>query len=186
MKDPYGNLFSALCWIFLDMKLFGLPDILPDFIGYMFFAYGIYLLPTSHQLKRWTKNFAIVLIVFSFFVELDQWIGTELLGQIGVQLMQFLLILFMYFLFQLLLHIHENKALEAKTFKTYQIYMGLMLCAFVIQAFAINVDVSMQDKVLTISAILQVIAFLNFNFYCRSGTKYFKSKQQGNVQSQSL
>lgn len=183
MKDPYNNLYNGLCFIFLDLKFFGLPDIFPDFFGYMFFAYGIHLLPSIRKLKYWTRNFAKVLTVLSFVVELDQWTGTLLLGQIGVQLLQFLLILFMYFLFQLLLHIHENKAFEAKTFRTYQIYMTLMLCGFVIQSFAINLDANLQEVALTISILLQLIAFILFVFYCRSGSKYFKSKQQSNVQS---
>ena len=176
MKNPYDYLFNGVSFVFMDLSSFGLPDILPDFIGYLSFVYGIHLLPSFHNLKRWSKNFAIILAVLSFFVELDQWLGYKILGDIGIQLMQFLFIIFMYCVFQLLLHIHNNKPLEAKTFKTYQKYIAFMLCGFVIQAFSMNFDGSMRENVHFIGSMLQLIAYFFFVFYFRACHKYYKNK----------
>lgn len=181
MKNPYDHLINGVSFVFLDLRFFGLPDIAPDFIGYIFFAYGIHLLPTFHNLKRWSKNFAIILMVLSFFVELDQWLGYKMLGEIGVQFIQFLFIVFMYSVFQLLLHIQNNKPLEVKTFKTYQRFMAFMLCGFVIQAFSINVDTSMRENVHFIGSLLQVLAYFLFVFYYRACHKYYKKINENKV-----
>ncbi|KOS62285.1 hypothetical protein FJQ98_23500 [Lysinibacillus agricola] len=183
MKNPYDYLFSGMGFVFIDLSSFGLPDILPDFIGYLFFAYGIHLLPSFHNLKRWSKNFAIILMVMSFFVELDQWLGYQILGEIGIQFMQFLFIIFMYYVFQLLLHIHNNKALEVKTFKTYQKFMAFMLCGFVIQAFSINFDASMRENVHLIGSLLQLFSFVLFINLCRTCHEYFKKIKENKVHS---
>lgn len=179
MKNPYDYLIGGFSFIFVDLRLYGeMPGIIPDFIGYAFLAYGIYLLPVFHNLKRWSKNFAIILMVMSFLVELDQWFGSLLLGQVGEQFMQFLLIVFMYYVFQLLLYIHENKQLEVKTFKTYQKFMALMLCGFVIHAFSMNVEASLRENLYFLGAILQIIAYILFSKYCRAGSKYFKEMKK--------
>ncbi|WP_155593725.1 hypothetical protein [Lysinibacillus cavernae] len=171
MKNPYAQLSNGLCFVFLDLSFFGIPDILPDFMGYLFFAYGIYLLPSFHNLKRWSKNFAIILIVVSFILELTQWLGVKTFWEIGIQFIQFLLIVFMYYLFQLLLHIHQEKPLESKTFKTYQIFMACMLCGFVFHAFAINIDAHIQKTVNFIGSLLQLFAFILFMNYCRASQR---------------
>lgn len=175
MKKPYEYIVNGVSFVFMDLSSFGLPDIFPDFIGYLSFVYGIHLLPSFHNLKRWTKTFAIILAVLSFFVELDQWLGYKILGDIGIQLMQFLFIILMYGVFQLLLHIHNNKPLEAKTFKTYQKYIAFMLCGFVIQAFSMNFDESMRENVHFIGSLLQLIAYFLFVFYFRACHKYYKN-----------
>ena len=175
MKDSYDCLSGGLAFIFIDLHINGaLFDILPDFIGFAFLLYGIHLLPSFHNLKRWSKNFAIILMVMSLGVEVDKWMGTQLFGEIGEQLLQFLLIVLMYYVFQLLLHIHENKQLESKTFKTYQKFMPLMLCGFVIQAFVINIEPVLYENFHFLGAALQLIAFILFSMYCREGTKRFK------------
>lgn len=183
MKNPYDYLFNGMCFVFIDISSLGLPDILPDFIGYLSFAYGIHLLPSFHNLKRWAKNFAIILMIMSLFVELDQWLGYKILGEIGIQFMQFLFIVFMYWVFQLLLHIHNNKPLEAKTFKTYQKFMAFMLCGFVIQVFSINFDASMRENVHFIGSVLQLFAYFFFIFYFRACHKYYKEIKENKVQS---
>ncbi|MFJ8520560.1 hypothetical protein [Lysinibacillus xylanilyticus] len=183
MKNPYDHLFNGVCFVFVDSSFFGLPDIFPDFIGYIFFAYGIHLLPTFHNLKRWSKNFAIILAVMSFFVELGQWLGYSILGEIGIQFMRFLFIIFMYWVFQLLLHIHNNKPLEVKTFKTYQKFMAFMLCGFTIQAFSINVDTSMRENVHFIGSLLQLFAYFLFIFYYRACHKFYKEINEKKVHS---
>ncbi|KOP72179.1 hypothetical protein AMS59_18250 [Lysinibacillus sp. FJAT-14745] len=183
MKNPYEYLLSGMGFVFIDLNAFGLPDILPDFIGYLLFAYGIHLLPSFHNLKRWSKNFAIILMIMSFFVELYQWLGYQILGEIGVQFMQFLFIVFMYWVFQLLLHIHNNKPLEAKTFKTYQKFMAFMLCGFVIQAFSINFDASMRGNVHFIGSLFQLLSSLLFINLCRTCNEYFKKIKENKVHS---
>ena len=175
MKNPYDYLSAGLAFIFIDLNLHGTPpDILPDFLGFAFFVYGVHLLPAFHNLKRWSKNFAIILTVLSLAVEVGKWMGVQLFGQVSEQLMQFLLIVFMYYVFQLLLHIHENKALESKTFKTYQKCMAFMLCGFVIQAFVINIEPALHESLYLLGAVLQLISFILFSAYCRVGTKHFK------------
>ena len=175
MKNPYEYLAGGFSFIFIDLNLNGaLFDILPDFIGFAFFIFGIHFLPAFHNLKRWSKNFAILLTVLSLAVEVDKWQGTQFFGQVGEQLMQFLLIVFMYYVFQLLLHIHEHKPLESKTFKTYQKVMPLMLCGFVIQAFVINIEPALYESFYFLGAALQLIALILFSEYCRAGTKHFK------------
>ena len=185
MKKPYDYLFNGVCFVFIDLRFLGIADtdILPDFIGYLFFAFGIHLLPSFHNIKRWSKNFAIILAVFSFFVELDQWLGYKMLGEIGVQFMQFLFIVFMYVVFQLLLHIHKNKPLEAKTFKTYQKFIAFMLCGFVIQSFSINIDASMRENVHFIGSVLQLLAYFFFLYYFRACHKYYKEINENKVPS---
>ncbi|MGE7948929.1 hypothetical protein [Lysinibacillus sp. NPDC093688] len=183
MKNPYDYLFNGMGFIFIDLSAFGLPDILPDFIGYLSLAYGINLLPSFHNLKRWSKNFAIILMIMSFFVELAQWLGYKVPGEIGIHFMQFLFIVFMYWVFQLLLHIHNNKPLEAKTFKTYQKFMAFMLCGFVIQAFSINVDTSMREITHFIGSLLQVFSYFLFIFYYRACHKYYKELNENKVHS---
>ena len=175
MKEPYSYLSGGLAFIFVDLNLNGaLFDILPDFIGFAFFILGIHFLPAFHNLKRWSKNFAIILTIMSLAVDVDKWLGVQLFAQIGEQLMQFLLIVFMYYVFQLLLHIHEHKPLESKTFKTYQKVMPLMLCGFVIHAFVINVGPTLGEELYFKGAALQLMAFILFSWYCRTGTKHFK------------
>ncbi|MFJ7738550.1 hypothetical protein ACIQ2D_19725 [Lysinibacillus sp. NPDC097287] len=175
MKDPYGYLSGGAGFIFIDLNINGATfDILPDFLGFVLLTYGVHLLPAFHNLKRWSKNLGIILIVLSLLVELDKWQSVKFFGQIGEQLLQFLLIVFMYYVFQLLLHIHENKSLESKTFKTYQRFMTLMLCGFVIQAFAINVEVSLRENLYFLGAVLQLIAFFVFMRYGRAGSIHFK------------
>ncbi|KOS67167.1 hypothetical protein AEA09_15065 [Lysinibacillus contaminans] len=182
MKDPYDCLSGGLAFVFIDLHINGaLFDILPDFIGFAFLVYGIHLLPSFHNLKRWSKSFAIILTVMSFGVEVDKWLETQLFGEIGVQLMQFLLIVFMYYVFQLLLHIHENKQLESKTFKTYQKFMPLMLCGFVIQSFVINTEPAVYENLHILGAALQLIAFILFSMYCRAGTKHFKETAESTL-----
>lgn len=179
MKNPYDYLSGGLAFIFIDLHMNdALFDILPDFIGFAFFVYGIHLLPSFGDLKRWSKNFSIILTILSLAVEVDKWLGARLFGEISVQLMQFLLIVLMYCVFQLLLHIHENKQLESKTFKTYQKFMPLMLCGFVIQAFSINVEVSLQENLYFLGTVLQLMAFFVFTRYGRTGSKYFKETAQ--------
>ncbi|WP_054768350.1 hypothetical protein [Lysinibacillus parviboronicapiens] len=179
MKNPYDYLIGGFSFIYVDMSLYGeTPDILPDFIGYAFFVYGLYLLPVVHNLKLWSEIFAFILMVMSFLVELDQWLGSMLLGQVSEQFIQFLLIVFMYCVFQLLLHVHEQKQLEIKTFETYQKFMALMLCGFVIQAFAMNVGASLRENMLFIGAMLQLMAYILFSIYCRAGSKYFKEMKK--------
>lgn len=184
MKDPYSYLFNGVGFVFIDLRLYGtMPDILPDFLGYVFFALGIHFLPAFHNLKRWSKNFAIILTVLSFPVELDQWLGTLILGNVGEQFMQFLGIVFMYYLFQLLLHVHEHKPFEGKTFKTYQKFMALMLCGFVIQVFSNNLESSLRENVHFLGAFLQLIAYLLFLSYCRAGSKFYKETKEKKVHS---
>lgn len=173
-KNPYAYLVTGFGFVFLDMSLFGLPDILADFLGYLSFAIGIHLLPSSHNLKRWSKKFALMLMVLSIVVELDQWLAYKVFGEIGIQLMQFLFIAFMYYVFQLLLHIHHNLPLEMKTFKTYQRFMILMLSAFVIQAFAMNIDRSIGEHLHLIALFLQLLSYLLFTWYYRACHKYYK------------
>lgn len=175
MKEPYDYLSGGLIFVFFYFHVNeGLLDILPGFIGFAFFVLGIHFLPSFHNLKRWSKNFAIILTVMSMAIEVDKWLGLQLFGEIVMQLMQFLLIVFMYCVFQLLLLIHENKQLENKTFKTYQKFMPLMLCGFVIQVFAINIEPALYENFRFIGVALQLIAFILFLMYCRAGTKYFK------------
>ncbi|MDM5230575.1 hypothetical protein [Lysinibacillus pakistanensis] len=186
MKNPYDYLVNGVGFIFIDLLFLGKADtdILPDFIGYLSFAYGIHLLPSFHNLKPLSKNFAIILMIMSFFVELDRWQGYKILGDIGVQFMQFLFIVFMYFVFQLLLHIHKNKPLEAKTFRTYQKFMAFMLCGFVIQAFSINLNASMRENVHFIGSLLQLLSFFLFLNLCRTCNKYYKRIKENKVHSQ--
>ncbi|MFJ7732759.1 hypothetical protein ACIQXF_12780 [Lysinibacillus sp. NPDC097231] len=178
MKNPYSYLSSGVSFIFIDLRLYGvMPDILPDFIGFALFIYGIHLLPTFHNLKRWSKNFAIILMIMSLFVELDQWLGLIILGQVGEQFMQFLFMVFMLLVFQLLMHIYNNQPLETKTFKTYQVFMACMLSGFVIQAFSINVGANLQENVHFIGSLLQLISFILFINYCRTCEKIYKKNE---------
>lgn len=175
LKEPYSYLSGGLTFILFALHVNGgIFSILPIFIGFAFFVLGIHYLPTFHNLKRWAKKFAIILTVMSFAVDVDKWLGAQLFGEIGVQLIQFLLIVFMYYVFQLLLHIHEHKLLESKTFKTYQKVMSLMLCGFVIQAFVVNIAPTLREYFYLIGALLQIIAFILFSRYCGVGTKQFK------------
>jgi len=119
----------------------------------------------------------------SFILELGQWLGYSILEEIGVQFMQFLFIIFMYWVFQLLLHIHNNKPLEVKTFKTYQKFMAFMLCGFIMQAFSVNVDTSMRENVHFIGSLLQVFAYFLFIFYYRACHKYYKKINGNKVHS---
>lgn len=175
MKDPYDYLSGGLIFVYFYFHINeGLLGILPGFIGFAFFVLGIHFLPSFHHLKRWSKNFAIILTLMSLAVDVEQWLGAQLFGEIVKQLMQFLFIVFMYFVFQLLLLIHENKSLETKTFKTYQKFMPLMLCGFVIQSFVINTEPVLYETLYFIGTVLQIIAFLLFASYCRAVTKHFK------------
>ncbi|MEK5233577.1 hypothetical protein MHB42_17885 [Lysinibacillus sp. FSL K6-0232] len=167
MKNPYVYLSNGFAFIFLDLHFFWIPDILPDFLGYLFFIVGIHLLPAFHNLKRWTKNFAIILMVLSFIVEIAQWFGLEIFQGISTQFIQFLFIVFMYYVFQLLLYMYRNEPLEAKTFKAYQIFMICMLGGFVVQAFAINIEASIRDIISFLGSLAQLSAFVVVNYYYR-------------------
>lgn len=84
-RDAFGKLYWGFLFVMLDFKIQGF-DILPDIVGYAFFAFGFSALLLKSLHFKTAKDLNVVMLILSIFSIYEPSVqdGTNPLGLLGI------------------------------------------------------------------------------------------------------
>ncbi|HLR02763.1 MAG TPA: hypothetical protein VK111_08500 [Virgibacillus sp.] len=142
MRKSFGSIIIGVLFIFLDIRV-GAIDVFLDPIGYWFIYYGVIRLMDEYPVARRAKNSAAMLAFLTIptvFISMNAVFHPLSFLGLYMPLLQFLMIIFMFFLFQLMLQIADKKGYQ-KLYKQTRLFMFIYISVkaiiFLIQLFSV-------------------------------------------------
>jgi len=163
-----------MLFVFIDIRI-GVIDIFADPIGYWFVYYGAIRLIGIYPISRRAKNGSVMLAFLSIptvFISKNAIFHPLSFLGIYIPLLQFLTIIVMLFLFQLMLQIAKEKSnvLYKQTRLFSIVYISAMILIFLFQSFSTTtLKMGLENFIILLSIITFVlnITFLVWLFRFR-------------------
>lgn len=142
MRKSFGSIIIGVLFIFLDIRV-GVIDIFLDPVGYWFIYYGVIRLMDTYPIAKRAKNGAVTLAFLTIptvFISMNAVFHPLSFLGLYMPLLQFLTIIFMYFLFQIMLQIADKKdrSLYKQTRTFMFIYISAKVLIFLVQLFSVS------------------------------------------------
>lgn len=162
---PFQRMFEGLLLVLIDIHI-GSVEVLPDFIGYILVAGGLFRLPQAWKEVKWARGMAFLLAAVSMpAMFLGQPTASTNLLMMDLDFLTLyhhalgvLKLFLMYFLFKVLLHWageKEKNELIKRTKKLFNIYFYTQFAYYAVLPFFFNIpDAYAFPMIIAVGVIL--------------------------------
>lgn len=168
MNEAFSKIFWGYLFVLFEIHIFVI-DILPEPVGYYLIFSGVSMLLNDFPIGQKAKNIALALIFISIpTVFLQQNTGADQLVQlpflsalsIYMTVLGVLKLILVFYIFQLIMAIvqhHGDDGLIARSKKTFNTYIIVMVLTIIVHSFSINFA---MDQFMAVSIILIIVGFI--------------------------